>query len=98
MCSIVTQGRYLWSSPDGSVGTSRMWDLPVVASPSLAAKTFIVAAFSQSTILFDRTVLMLEVSYENEDDFINNLACFRAELRFALGVPVPGGVLKGTLP
>jgi len=48
--------------------------------------------------LFDRTVLMLEVSYENEDDFINNLACFRAELRFALGVPVPGGVLKGTLP
>jgi hypothetical protein len=41
---------------------------------------------------------MIEVSFENEDDFTHNLACFRAEMRFALGVPLPQGLAKGTLP
>jgi HK97 family phage major capsid protein len=74
------------------------WNIPVVESPSIAAKTFLVGAFVESTILFDRQLLKLEISYENEDDFIHNLACFRAEIRFALGVPLTTGLMKGTLP
>ena len=50
----------------------------------------------QSTILFDREVLTVEISYENEDDFIHNLACFRAELRCAAAVPLPQGLVKGS--
>jgi hypothetical protein len=42
-------------------------------------------------------MLMLEISFENEDDFTHNLATFRAEPRFALGVPVPAGLVKGSL-
>jgi HK97 family phage major capsid protein len=76
-----TQGRYIWSSPDASVGTSAIWTLPLVESPSMPAKQFIVAAFSESTILFDRQMLTLDISYENKDDFVKNLACFRAEMR-----------------
>jgi hypothetical protein len=41
--------------------------------------------------------LTIEISFENEDGFVRNLACFRAELRFALGTPLPSGFLKGSL-
>jgi HK97 family phage major capsid protein len=93
-----SQGRYLWGNPDGAVGTSAMWTLPVVESPSMPLGQFLVAAFSESTILFDRQLLIVEISYENEDDFVHNLGCFRAEMRFALGVPLVNGLAKGTLP
>jgi hypothetical protein len=55
-------------------------------------------AFQQSTVLFDPQLLTLEISYENEDDFVRNLACFQAELRFALAVHLPAGVPRGTFP
>jgi HK97 family phage major capsid protein len=91
-------GDYLWSSPSGAAGAGSMWGLPIIESPSLPAQEFLVGAFSQSAILFDREVLIVEISYENEDDYVNNLCCFRAEMRFALGVPLPTGLMKGTLP
>jgi hypothetical protein len=43
-------------------------------------------------------VLTTEIAFPNEDDFIKNLTCLRGELRSGLAVPVPAGVLKGTLP
>jgi hypothetical protein len=70
----------------------------MVVSPSMPQGQFIVAAFAQSTILFSREVLTIEVAFENEDDFVRNLVCLRGELRSGLAVPVPAGVLKGTLP
>jgi hypothetical protein len=39
-----------------------------------------------------------EITFQNEDDVIRNLVCLRGELRTGLAVPVPAGVLKGTLP
>jgi HK97 family phage major capsid protein len=93
-----TQGQYIWASPDSDVGTSAMWNLPLIAAPSMPAGQFLVGAFGQSTILFDRQILMVEISYENEDDFIHNLACFRGELRCVAGVPLPAGLVKGVVP
>jgi HK97 family phage major capsid protein len=89
-----SQGRYLWASPDAPSGTSAIWSVPLIISPSIAAGTALVGAFGESTILFDRQVMTIEISYENEDDFIHNLACFRAEIRCALAVPVPAGLIK----
>ena len=91
-----TLGEYLWSSPDSSLGTTSMWSCPVCISPSMAPGEFLVGAFAQSTILFDRDVLRLDISFENEDDFIHNLACLRAELRAALAVPAPQGLIRGS--
>jgi hypothetical protein len=91
-----TTGEYLWADPDSAVGTSAVWNLPLVSSPSMPKGQFLVGAFMQSTILFDREVLTVEISYENEDDFIHNLACFRAELRCAAAVPLPQGLVKGS--
>jgi hypothetical protein len=33
----------------------------------------------------------------NEDDFNHNLACLRAEERVGLAIPVPAGLVKGTV-
>jgi HK97 family phage major capsid protein len=78
--------------------TPLVWQVPMVVSPSMAAGSFLVGAFQQSTILFSREVLTIEIAFQNEDDFIRNLVCLRGELRSGLAVPVPAGVLKGTLP
>ena len=91
-----TTGEYLWADPDSPVGTSAVWNLPLILSPACPKGTFLVGAFMQSTLLFDRQILTVEISYENEDDFIHNLACFRAELRCAAAVPLPQGLVKGS--
>jgi HK97 family phage major capsid protein len=76
----------------------KIWEIPTIISPSMAPGQFIVGAFQQSTILFSRETLVVELAFQNEDDFIRNLVCLRGELRSGLAVPVPAGVLKGTLP
>lgn len=79
-------------------GTPLVWQVPMVVSPSMAPGSFLVGAFQQSTILFARETLTVEIAFQNEDDFVRNLVTMRAELRSGLAVPVPAGVLKGTLP
>jgi HK97 family phage major capsid protein len=79
-------------------GAPLVWQVPMVVSPSMPAGQFVVGAFAQSTILFSRELLTIEIAFQNEDDFIRNLICLRGELRSGLAVPVPAGVLKGTLP
>jgi len=73
-----------------------VWSTPLVISPSMPPGSFLVGAFGQSCVLFTRQLLIVEIAYENEDDFIRNLACFRAEERIALSIPVPAGLVKGT--
>jgi len=51
---------------------------------------------AESTLLFHRQLLTVEIAYENEDDFVKNLSTIRAEERIASAVPVPAGLLKGT--
>jgi hypothetical protein len=82
----------LWES------TPLVWQVPMVVSPSMPQGQFVMAAFQQSTIVFSRELLTIEIAFQNEDDFIRNLICLRGELRTGLAVPVPAGVLKGTLP
>jgi HK97 family phage major capsid protein len=91
-------GDYLWSSPSGAVGTGSMWGLPVVESPVMPQGQFLVGDFSSAAVLFEREVLGIQISFENEDDFVNNLATTRGELRCVLAVPLPSGLLQGTLP
>ncbi len=90
-----TTGEYIWASPDSSIGTAGMWGVPVVISPSMAPGQFLVGAFGQSTLLFDRDILRVDLSFENEDDFIRNMCTIRAEARMALAIPVPVGLVKG---
>jgi HK97 family phage major capsid protein len=101
-----TIGTYLFMG-DGSTGpddetiwesTPLIWQVPMVISPSMPAGSFLVGAFKQSTILFQREVATVQIAFQNEDDFTRNLATLRGELRSGLAVPLPAGLLKGTLP
>jgi HK97 family phage major capsid protein len=78
--------------------TPALWNVPTIISPSMAAGSFIVGAFQQSSIVFSRELLTIEIAFQNEDDFLRNLVCLRGELRTGLALPVPAGVLVGTLP
>jgi hypothetical protein len=75
----------------------KIWEIPTVISPSMPAGQFLIGAFVQSTILFSREVLTVEIAFQNEDDFVRDLVCLRGDLRSRLAVPVPAGILKGTL-
>jgi HK97 family phage major capsid protein len=93
-----TFGSYLWADPDSAIGTDSMWGIPVVRSTNIPVGTYLVGSFQLSTILFTREALVLEIAFQNEDDFVRNLMCFRAEERIALAVLLPAGLITGTLP
>ena len=75
--------------------TPLVWQVPMVISPSMPVGQFVVGAFAQSTILFSREVLTMEIAFQNEDDFLKNFVCLRGELRSGLAVPVPARVFEG---
>jgi HK97 family phage major capsid protein len=79
-------------------GTPSIWSIPTVISPAMPAGRFLLGAFSQGVILFDRQVMTVEVAFQNEDDFIRNLLCLRGESRSVATVPVPAALLTGSLP
>lgn len=92
-----TMGEYLWATPDSALGVASVWSIPTIISPKMPAGKFLVGAFAESTLLFVRQLLTVEISFENEDDFIHNLACLRAEERCGLAIPVPAGLVTGSL-
>jgi hypothetical protein len=73
----------------------KIWQIPTIISPSMAPGSFIVGAFTHSTILFSREVLTIEIAFQNEDDFIRNLVCMRGELRSGLCGAGSGGRPQG---
>jgi hypothetical protein len=102
-----TIGTYLFlgergSGPDDEnvweLQTPLLWQIPLVISPAMPQGQFLVADFQQCTILFSRETLAVMMAFQNEDDFVRNLVTLRGELRSGLAVPIPAGLLKGTLP
>lgn len=72
-----------------------LWGLPVFASNDMAAGSFVVAALAQSAQLWvreDATVLM---SDSDGDNFTKNLVTILAEMRAAVSVFRPAGIIKG---
>ena len=73
-----------------------VWQVPMVISPSMPSGSFLLGGFQQSTVLFSRETLNVQVAFQNEEDFIRNRVCPRGELRSGLAVPVRAGILKGS--
>jgi HK97 family phage major capsid protein len=90
-----TAGEYLWSSPDAPIGMTGMWSVPAVSSPSTAKGQWLVGVFAQSCLLFSRQVLVVEISYEDQDNFVRNLVTIRAEERVGRRFPFPPGSSRG---
>jgi hypothetical protein len=73
-----------------------MWSIPVIRTPNIAVGTFLVAALTQSAMLFQREMLTMVIAFQDQDDFIRNLCTLRAEERVALSVLLPKGLITGT--
>jgi HK97 family phage major capsid protein len=90
-----TTGRYLIGNPQGTT-SPRLWNLPVVATPAMTAGDFLVGAFAQSVVIYDRMGVEVLISTENDVDFEQNLATMRAEERIACAVKRTAGFVTGT--
>lgn len=90
------KGAYLIGNPQ-SGATPQLWRLPVVETPAMTAGKFLTGAFRLGAQLFDRWVARVQLSTENEDDFVNNLVTILAEERLALAVYRPEAFIYGTL-
>jgi hypothetical protein len=70
--------------------------LPVVETQAQTIDVFTVGAFKMGAQIFDREDANVEISTEDEDNFIKNLVTIRAEERLALAVYRPQAFIKGT--
>ncbi|MGX7896886.1 phage major capsid protein [Tsuneonella sp. HG222] len=90
------QGRYLIGNPQGTT-QPRLWGLPVVATQAMTVDKFLVGAFDLAAQIFDRQDATVEVSTEDQDNFIKNKVTIRAEERLALAVYRPEALVYGDL-
>lgn len=89
-----TQGRYIIGNPQGNTAAS-LWGIPVVTTPAMQEDKFLAGAFRLGAQLFDRWEARVEVSTENQDDFIRNMVTILAEERLALAVYRPEAFVYG---
>jgi HK97 family phage major capsid protein len=90
-------GVYVLGGPPTAFAQPRLWGLPVALTPSMPAGQFLVGAFPPNATLFDRETVSVDISYENEDDFVRNMCTIRAEERIALAVYRGDAFCKGAL-
>lgn len=86
--------RYLFTNPQNGV-EPRLWRQPVVETQAMTLDRFLVGAFQLGAQLFDREDANVEISTEDQDNFIKNLVTIRAEERLALAVYRPEAFVKG---
>jgi HK97 family phage major capsid protein len=89
-------GRYLIGNPQGTA-QPRLWGLPVVATQAMTEDKFLVGAFDLAAQIFDRQNATVEVSTEDQDNFIKNKVTIRAEERLALAVYRPEAIVYGDM-
>lgn len=89
-------GRYLIGNPQGTIG-AQLWGLPVVPTQAMGADKFLVGAFDLAAQIFDRQDATVEVSTEDQDNFVKNKVTIRAEERLALAIYRPEALVYGDL-
>lgn len=91
-----SEGRYLIGNPQGNI-SPMLWGLPVVPTQAMTVDKFLVGAFDLAAQIFDRQDATVEVSTEDQDNFIKNKVTIRAEERLALAVYRPAAIVYGDL-
>ncbi|AZN72748.1 phage major capsid protein [Georhizobium profundi] len=89
-------GRYLIGNPQGTLNPT-LWGLPVIATQAMAQDKFLAGAFDLAAQIFDRQDATVEVSTEDQDNFVKNKVTIRAEERLALAIYRPEALVYGDL-
>lgn len=90
------QGRYLIGNPQGTVAPT-LWGLPVVATQAMGVDKALVGAFNLAAQIFDRQDATVDVSTEDQDNFVKNKVTIRAEERLGLAIYRPQAIVYGDL-
>lgn len=90
-----TDGDYLLGSPGGATAPS-IWGVPVIASTAITEGTFCVGSFAMGAQVWDREQASVQISMEDRDNFVKNMATMLVEERLALTVYRPKAFRKGT--
>lgn len=91
-----TTGRYLIGNPQGTLSPT-LWSLPVVATQAMGVGKSLVGAFDLAAQIFDRQDATVEVSTEDQDNFVKNKVTIRAEERLALAIYREEALVYGDL-
>ncbi|MDP4024453.1 phage major capsid protein [Methylobacterium sp. NEAU 140] len=91
-----TQGRYLIGNPQGTISPT-LWGLPVVPTQAMGVDKSLVGAFNLAAQIFDRQDATVDVSTEDQDNFVKNKVTIRAEERLALAIYRPAAIVYGDL-
>lgn len=89
-------GGYLIGDPQGTI-QKRLWGLPVVETQAVTVDKALVGAFNLAAQIFDRQDATVEVSTEDQDNFVKNKVTIRAEERLALAIYRPEAIVFGDL-
>ena len=90
-----TDDHYVWANPAVAAGP-QIWGVRVVPSNSIAAGTFLVGAFGMGAQIWDRMDASVQISFENDTNFVKNMATLLAEERLALTVYRPSAFISGS--
>nr|CAD6411062.1 phage major capsid protein [Rhizobium sp. Q54]CAD6412958.1 phage major capsid protein [Rhizobium sp. Q54] len=91
-----TTGRYIIGNPQGMLSPT-LWSLPVVATQAMGVGKSLVGAFDLAAQIFDRQDATVEVSTEDQDNFVKNKVTIRAEERLALAIYREEALVYGDL-
>lgn len=89
-------GRYLIGNPQGTINKA-LWGLPVVETQAMGVDKALVGAFNLAAQIFDRQDATVDVSTEDQDNFVKNKVTIRAEERLALAIYRPQAIVYGDL-
>lgn len=89
-------GGYLVGQPQGTID-KRLWGLPVVETQAVTVDKALVGAFDLAAQIFDRQDATVELSTEDQDNFVKNKVTIRAEERLALAIYRPEAIIYGDL-
>ncbi len=70
--------------------------VPIIVSTAITAGQFLVGDFKMGAQVFDRRQASIEISYENEDNFVKDMVTIRIFERLALCVYRPLAFIYGT--
>lgn len=90
------QGRYIIGNPQGTLSPT-LWGLPVVATQAMGVDKALVGAFNLAAQIFDRQDATVDVSTEDQDNFVKNKVTIRAEERLALAIYRQQAIVYGDL-
>lgn len=90
------KGVYVVGDPRTGEQMTRIWGLNVVESDAMSSGQFLVGAFGTAAEIVDRMQAMIQIAFQNEADFVENLATILAEERIGLAVRRPDAFIVGT--